>query len=221
MTTTRPALCALLWLASCHAAPGEPDRARLHTPEDFATDDAPLPGVDPFEAGEERLCFGVFHDGPCSAEMPVDGAGVHFYIYELRPGGPLTFQMVPDRDRVDGRVADRLLHGGHAWWGGGLHFDVPRDLSGWDDLHVSLRSRSEAFAEVEVSFGSGSGSRAVNASAYGYAADGDWHSLVIPLADFADLSVDLRAVTDAVVLGGGAGLAGEALKVDGVFLTRD
>jgi hypothetical protein len=216
----RSMLLVLLCLPACRAEPLEPDPSRLHLPSDFEAEDIFLEGPEPFVEGDERLTFGVFYEGGYSEIVPIDGIQVHYYIYETSPGGPLTYQQVQDKDRVEGLFADRILHNGQAWWGGGLHFTTARDLSAWETLHLSLKSSAEAFSEVEIGMGSSGRSVTVKASDYGYFADGNWHSLQIPMSDFAELGVDLEALTDAVVLGGGAGQSGEALKVDAVFMTR-
>lgn len=86
-------------------------------------------------------------------------------------------------------------------------------------MHLSLKSSWDAFAEVRVGMSPESAIESLDATDYGYAADGQWHSLEIPPADFAELGVDLRALTDALTLGGNTGASADALKVDGFYFT--
>ncbi|MCC6619880.1 MAG: hypothetical protein IT385_01415 [Deltaproteobacteria bacterium] len=213
-------LAVALALGACRDDAGDPDLDRLGPvvhPPGFGEE--PLPGPDPYEAGERRLSFGAFYEGGYSDLLAVDGQTIHYYIYMEEPSGLLTYQQLPDDDHVEGLVADRLVHGGRPWWGGGIHFDAARDLSGWGTLHLSLKSSSPAFSEVDIGMISEDGDATVAATDYGYEADGQWHTLAIPLDDLADAGVDLTAITAALTLGGGAGTGADALKIDAVYLT--
>ncbi len=61
----------------------------------------------------------------------------------------------------------------------------------------------------------------VRAPSYGWAADGAWHSLTIPVADFVAAGLDATQVAVPFVLSGGAGMGGEKLLVDDVYFTAD
>ena len=61
----------------------------------------------------------------------------------------------------------------------------------------------------------------MSAADYGFAADGDWHDLRIPLADLAALGLDLSAVTIAFSVSGGSGTAADTLLIDALYLTAD
>jgi hypothetical protein len=61
----------------------------------------------------------------------------------------------------------------------------------------------------------------VHAPGYGYAADGEWHSLTIPVADFVTAGLDATEVAAPFVLTGGAGSGGEKLLVDDVYFTAE
>jgi hypothetical protein len=209
----------LLAGTACREDAGDPDASRLGPivdPPGFFEE--PLPGPDPWVEGENRLSMGIFYEGAYSELLPINGTTTHYYIF-LGATGALTYQQVKDEDRIEGIVSDRILHAGGPWWGGGVHFDVPQDFTRWTTMHLSLKSVSPAFAEVQVGMSSEDNIESLDASAYGYAADGQWHSLEIPLADFAELGVDLQAVTDALTLGGLSGTSADALKVDGFYFT--
>jgi len=209
-----------LALGGCRADPGEADESRLGpVVGPPGADVEALPGPDPYVEGERRLSLGAFYEGGYSDLLAVDGQSIHYYIYLEQPGGPLTYQQIQDRDRVEGKTADRLVHGGRAWWGGGIHFDAPRDLRAWSAVHLSLKSSSAAFAEVGIGMASEGGDATVDATDYGYAADGQWHALVIPLEDLAEAGADLARVTAALTLGGGPGTSADALKLDALYFT--
>ena len=59
----------------------------------------------------------------------------------------------------------------------------------------------------------------VKASDYGYANDGEWHSLTIPLSDFETLGWDIRSVRSPMFFSGATpGQVGETLLVDDVYM---
>lgn len=211
-------MTAGLALAACRPDPGTPDYASQETfdlPDaaaDAADDTDFLEGPDPFEPGDQRLGYGAFYEGQTTTTIPVDDLSTFLYIYEN------TLGIEAADEHVEGLAADRLVHAGGPWWGMGIHFDTERDLSGWDTLHLNLRSADAAFADVEIGMND-SDTRAVMASDYGYANDDAWHHVVIPMSDLAAEGLDIAAVSAGLVLLGGSGDAGASLLVDGVYLS--
>ena len=180
----------------------------------------PPPDGDP----DARFQLGDFYDGAVS-----DGAS--------RYAGPITsvwdaaslFSVVRD-DVAEGQSAQRVTAGASGWLGFGVSYDKPIDVRAWKHLHVSLRSSvktSEPLltvtigSEKQVAVKQGA---SLLASKYGFHADGKWHELVIPLADFvpaapAGLPLDLSRL----MLGFGASLSkaepGATVDVDGLYLS--
>lgn len=196
----------LALLFACRPDPGAPS---YPDPEPW------LPGedddfyADPLGEGEERLGYGLFYEGARTEALVIDGVDNHFYVYEG------TFTVETTDDRWEGYVADELVNTGVGWWGGGVHWDVPRDLSGWETLHVV--ARSDTRADWSVGLVGGEEAR-VDVADYGMVADDAWRVLRIPLADLAD--ADLTAVTVGLLLVGTGGTAGDRVAIDGVYLTR-
>jgi hypothetical protein len=214
-------LVTLALVAGCRADPGAPDyssHADLRRPTIDAGVD--LRGPKPFVEGEERLALGLFYEGGASERVLIDGVGVHYYIFTLEGSGRLTYTQETSSDRVEGALSDRLVLEGTPWWGGGLIYDTPRDLSRWRVLAVSLRSSSPSLAALALRFQSGTPAREVSLDAreHGWAADGEWHSLRIPIAALEALGFDSRAVRAPFILGGTGGDSGESLLVDDLYL---
>lgn len=203
---------ALAALAGCRADSGPND---YESQEVFRLDAAPPPIDASTRPGERRLSLGAFYEGPADEIVPIDDLRTHFYIYED------TFSVAIDGgDRVEGSQSDRLSHRGGPWWGGGIHWDDPRDVSAWATLNISLKSRDASFGGLKLAMNNSDESQgAVELSTYGFAADGTWHDLAIPLADFAAAGVDLTRVAAPLVFVGGAGERGESVLVDAVFLS--
>lgn len=212
---------ALLTLTACRPDPGPDDYA---SQEAFRFDaGAPRPenyveGPDPWVEGEARLSVGLFYEGGATETVTIDDVTAHFYVYEN------TFAVVAEgQGQREGLSADRIVHAGTPWWGGGVHWDTPRDLSAYTTLHVSLRSADAAFREVKLGMTSGaegSASRVetqLPATDYGYSNDGAWHDLAIPIADFEAKGLDLGAVSIPLLLGGGSGTSAESLLIDDVY----
>jgi len=215
------ALAALTALAGCRADAAPADPALLddwESPAGFFPE--PLPGPDPYVAGTDRLGLGLFYEGGLSEFMPIDGSTSNYYIFEAFPGDPLTYGQLEDKARrVEGLVSARITHAGLTFWGGGIFWSSPRNVSRWQTLHVSLRSTAPSFAEISLGVKSANREFRVNATDYGYANDGEWHHLVIPLADFAEDGADFAALDSPFLFGGGAGQSGDFFNIDNLYWT--
>ncbi len=209
-------------LIGCRPEPGDPDYASQEA-FDFEREEPVvtfLPGPDPFEDGSQRLSMDIFYEGGASLRIPVDGVTRHFFIYADEFSGQLTFGVAPSNERIEGLASDEFTHAGGPWWGGGVHWeDVPQDLSRWGRLVISLRSDNAAFADVELAMEGGGGVGSVQAADYGYTNDGRWHTLIIPLVDFANQGVDLTSVSIPLRFGGDGGQAGDTLLMDNVYFS--
>ena len=196
----------LLLLLACRPDPGAPSyRDRL--PWVVEGDDF---YADPLAEGEERLSLGIFYEGVATESYRIDDVDNHFYIYES------TFSVETTDDRWEGYSADAFIHGNLAWFGGGIHWDVGRDLSDWDALHLVVQTADDVSWEVGLT-GGGVESR-VSVAEYGLVADNAWHELVVPLEDFT--GADLTSVTVALLLVGETGATGDRFVLDGVYYTR-
>ncbi len=208
----------LLLLLACRPDPGTPVYPDFDAASagDTGEDDDFYDGPDPWQEGEARLSLGVFYEGGSSDALPVDDVTRHYYIYDN------TYTQDIDLiDRVEGYQSDIIVHAGGDWWGGGVTWDAATDLSSWTTMYVSLSSGSDGFASVELHLTGGGTEASVNAGDYGYKADGSWHHLSVPLADFAAGGADLSSVTGPFVLVGGAGSSGDELHIDNLYFTAD
>lgn len=211
-------MSTLLLLLACRPDPGSPDYPDPSAVDsgDTGQEDDFYPGPDPWQEGEARLSLGLFYEGGASEALPVDDVTRHYYIYSA------TYSETVDViDRVEGYESAVIVHGGGEWWGGGITWDQPEDLGEWRTLHLSLRSGSDSFATLSLHLTGGGTEAIVAATDYGYSADGAWHHLAVPLADFASAGADLSSVTGPFVLVGTAGTAGDELRVDNLYMSGD
>ena len=200
----------LIALGACRLDPGDPQYPDWPV---FEQEDG-LPGPFPFEKGDERLSVGVFYEGLRTESIDIDGSTTNYFIFE----GTYT-QEVTD-DRVEGLLADEIfITDLQVWWGGGIIWDPPRDLTGWTTLHISLKASDALFETMTVGPQTNGADNVVNAVDYGFAADGEWHNLVIPMADL--LGADLANVTSPLLLLNGQGTTGSTLLVDDVYYTKE
>ena len=134
-----------------------------------------------------------------------------------------TVSQSTDIERVEGTFSDKIVHGGHGWWGTGVHIEdgSVRDLRGWTTLHISLRSAQPSFDTVFVRMESEGGNGEVDAADYGFVPDGNWHSISIPMTALEESGLDLSTITSPIGLGGLTGEAGDTLWVDNLYLTKD
>lgn len=200
--------------AGCRPDPGP---SRYDQQEPFPHDDGggeALPGPNPYQPGQKRLSIGAFYEGGASDVVAIDNMASNLYVYSD------TVTLLPDSDHIEGKTATRVTHAGLTWWGFGVHWMTPRDLSSWKTLHVSLKSSAAAFAAVDVGLNNAN-PVFVHLADHGWANDGSWHSLAIPVADFVTAGLDVTMVAAPFVLTGGMGSGGETMLVDDVYFTAD
>jgi hypothetical protein len=216
----RPILVMLasLALAGCRPDPGPSHYDQQEPfPGQDGGDDTLLPGPNPYVPGQARLSVGAFYEGGASQTIPVDNMTSNLYVYSD------TVTLVPDSDHIEGKTSTRATHAGMTWWGFGIHWMAPRDLSSWTHLHVSLKSHDEAFAAVDVGMNDSTSANPffLHATDYGYANDDQWHNLDIPVANFVSAGMNVSQVAAAFILSGGAGMGGEQLKIDDLYFTAE
>lgn len=220
-------LGATLILAGCRVEPGGTDYASQQISDFIDESDAGeamfLPGPHPYVEGEARLAFGPFYEGASSESIPVNDVTNFLFVFDAAGVSSLEIEAV--EDRVEGFSADALRLTGAAFWGMSIAFfdrnpgdggtPRPEDLSAYSTMFLSLKSSDGAFGDVRIAIGSSSGEGAVQASDYGYANDGDWHSLAIPLADFG--GADVTGIHTPLILGGNGTDAGDELLIDAFY----
>ncbi len=171
-------------------------------------------GPDPWVEGESRLSVGMFYEGDNSQLIEVNGITTHLYIYEN------TLALESDEVHVEGLSSYRITHNGGPWWGMGVHWDTPLDLSRWATLYVSFQSTT--FTNIEIGMNGTNDDRyIVNATTYGYTNDGAWHHLAIPLSDFTSKGLDLTAVSAPLSIGGAAANKGDFALIDNLYFTDE
>ena len=211
MSRTPLAAALALSLVACRADPGA---AAYPVNDTSAADTGPgLPeGPDPYVEGERRLDLGLYYEGGSSERVEINDVDTHYYIYEATYTEKVELQ-----DVVEGREAAKLEVGEKGWLGGGLTWDSPRDLSGWGVLALSLRSGDPGLAGLALHMQAGA--EAIRPLVdYGWAPDGQWHHLRVPLTDFAAAGANLSAVTGPYVLIAAGVSPGESLTIDDLYI---
>lgn len=214
----------------CRVEPGETDYASQQI-DDFVDDTDTgdstifLPGPDPYVQGEARLAFGPFYEGSASEEIPVNDVTNFLFVFET--GGRSTLEIVSSTDRIEGFESNVLRLTGTPFWGTSIAFlddspddggmPRPEDLSAFDTMHISFKSADASFDDIDIAIGSLGGEASVPASNYGWVNDGEWQTLDIPLADFADAS--LTTVTTPLIVSRAGGSEGDELLVDNFYYT--
>ena len=226
MKTFSPLFVLTLALGACSADPEEgpnyEDTGTASSDTGTGPDVEFYPGSEPYSEGTERLSIGIFYEGAASEQIEVDDTTTHYYIYSDEFTNQVTYETYPDtEDRLEGYLSDVIVHAGGDWWGGGVHWDTATDLSAWDTLHLSLKSADSGFSVTDVAMQSSGGTEGkLTLSNYGFATDGEWHSLQIPLADFESTGLNLSAVTAPFVLVAAGGSSGEELRIDEVYFSK-
>ena len=107
-------------------------------------------------------------------------------------------------------------------------------MTAWTTLYVSVKSSSEVLSPMQVGMGgnwesggscAGSGTKQnwVDLTEYGFATDGEWHHLAIPVSDL-DFCMNLAEVVEPFLLltsGLSPDDAGAQILIDNVYFTGE
>lgn len=195
---------------ACRPDVGDPDYPEI-TPYVDTDGDGALPGDVPFDGTTPRLSFGAFYEGGATDELLVDEENVFYFIYQ-------GYTQSPSPERVEGFTSSELTLTGNSWWGGGVQLDggTPADLSGWETMHIALNSEDESMLGLRLGMGGAGGEVRITPSDYGFAADGEWHVLNIPMSAFA--GADLTQVNLFLLIIADSGEAGTSVLIDDFYL---
>jgi hypothetical protein len=175
-------------------------------------------GSDPYEEGEQRAGIGDTYEGPSSDTIAVDDVNVFFYVYEDTIAAIQNFE-----ETAEGLYSQEWVSKGRGWWGGGIHHTTGTfDLSEYATLHIAMKSGSDEMADVSIGMitDGATSDATVSVADYGWANDGEWHAIEIPLVDFVAEGADLTAITSPLfLLGEGANTEGESIWFDDIYLT--
>ena len=190
----------------------------------------PFPPVppEPFEPGDQRLSVGYFYEGGRSATIEINTVTTDYFIFAIDPDEPVasrSFGEGVSTDRVEGKFSYEVTLNGSPFWGGGIIWFIPIDLSAWTTMFVSFKSSDPSFASFDITLQSGEGEEPagvnLNPTAYGYTNDGQWHFLEIPLQDAIDLGWDPFTVRSPFIVSAPGGTSGDVLLIDNLYFTKD
>ena len=150
--------------------------------------------------------------------IAVDDVDVFFYVWED------TFSAIQNfEEPAEGLYSLEWFSKGRGWWGGGIHHTTGSfDISMYNTLHLAMRSSSAEMADITVGMVSvdSTSDATVQAADYGWTADGTWHTIEIPLADFEAAGAELTAIeTPLFLVGENATTEGESIWFDDIYLT--
>jgi len=206
-----PIIATVAVSAACRPLPeGDPDYPDVVPFEDTG-DSGGLPGDTPFDGSTPRLSFGTFYEGDASDFLIVDDQTVNYFIYQ-------GYTQSTTSDRVEGFVSDELTLTADSWWGGAIQMaeGSTTDLSSWTTLHLALRSDDDSMEGFQLGMAGTGGEVRVTPGDYGFAADGEWHVLNIPMSIFGDIT--LTEVTIPVLIIAEGGQSGTAVQIDDLYL---
>jgi len=191
----------------------------------------PFPPIppDPFQVGDERLYAGYFYEGGRSDEILINTVSTDYFVFAIDPFEPVasrSFDEGTSTDRLEGRFSYEVTLNGSPFWGGGIVWFLPIDLSDWTTMFVGFKSSDPSFASFNITLQSGGPGEALSGvdldpTAYGYTNDGEWHFLEIPLQDAIDLGWDPRTARSPFIFGADRGDAGDVLLIDNLYFTKD
>jgi len=212
---------------ACRADPGEAD----YSSHVGIQNEAPFIESDnPFEPGTPRIGFGLT-ESEVTEDLGENSVSRFLFIFDTAGDGTgaFTLELYDSRVRTEGQRSLGMEVLGQGFWGVGMFWYIGQDISEFSNLYMSVQSSDPTFTNFPIAMQSGLDraidptessivEASVNASNYGWANDGEWHDLVIPLADFAAAGVDLRSIRSPWLLSGAGGDLGEVLRVDDVYI---
>lgn len=208
-------------LAACGDDYGTPDYSGH---ENLVPPNIKFDEPDPFVPGKDRLSVDVFYEGGRTETIKINGLRNYFFIFGFNEFGRDSFSLVPWRDRVEGEQSDQITLVGTDFWGGGIVWNEPIDLSGWNKLFVNFKSSDRSFARFDITLLYGRGetpaSVTLNPLNYGYVNDGEWHFLEIPIQDAIDRGFDPSLTRSPFIISAAGGDPGDRLLIDNLYLTR-
>ena len=209
--------CFIGLLGSCLPDAGDPPDYTDHADLIPPVETLPVIAPDPFQPGDARLAVGLFYEGGRSETIPINGLTTNYFIFEG------SYQQQTSTDRLEGQTSDELTLNGTSFWGGGIIWSEPIDLSDWTTMYVGFKSSDPSFENFDLTLQSGvtSTDTVLDPVAYGYTNDGEWHFLQIPLQDAIDAGFDPSTVRSPFIIGAAGGVAGEVLLVDNLYFTND
>ena len=227
-------------VGGCAADPGTPDyssqvgiRERV---AGVAVDPFPPIAPDPYQPGDERLSVGYFYEGGRSETIPINTVTTNYFIFVIDENTPvqtLTYSQDPSIDRLEGLESTKITLNDQSFWGGGIIWTQPIDLSDWTTMYVGFKSSDDSFARFNITLQWQDGrppnvpppdpARSLNLDprAYGYTNDGEWHFLRIPLQDAIDRGFDPSNTRSPFIIGGGTRNPGDVLLVDNLYFTKE
>jgi len=184
--------------------------------------------ADPGDPGDERLSVGYFYEGGRSVTIEINTVTTDYFIFALdvdRPVATRSFAESISTDRVEGLTSYEVTLNGSPFWGGGIIWFQPFDLSEWTTMFVSFKSSDPSFARFDITLQSGAGEEPagvnLDPTAYGYSNDGEWHFLQIPLQDAIDRGWDPLTTRSPFIVSAPGGEEGDVLLIDNLYFTKD
>lgn len=208
------AALSLLAVVACRGDPGIADyRTHVGVRDTSACPEGDfLPGPDPFQTGDVRIDLGIFYEGGSSEQLTLS-EGRNYFIFES------SYNQETTTERIEGCTSEAIILTGAPFWGGGIVYAEDQgaeaeDLSAFDTMRVSFLSRDASFADFEIAVQTEDAEFRIDVTEYGYANDGEWHNLEIPLADFTDDFTQIRAPFIFTAPGGDSG---DMLLIDNFY----
>ncbi|MGL1887618.1 MAG: PKD domain-containing protein [Reichenbachiella sp.] len=165
--------------------------------------------------------YGIFAEHPSSTtagKLSIgDGNTAAIYVWE---NTMLPVETTPS----EGLAAMAYTAGTVGWMGMGIHANNPINISafGCADGAMHLDLKTDQTNDFAIKMGTEGGTIAEilfnnGSDPYGFIRDGNWHSVVIPLSDFA--GIDYTNVTELFQFTAGSNITGE-IAFDNIYLTN-
>lgn len=150
--------------------------------------------------------FGVYTESTVASEFVLGTDGDLFVWEETLLTGPV--------DTYNGQDAISYVHNNKGWFGFAFTANQLYDLSAYENgfLNIAMKSSSSETLEMRINVGLAGGQITFEPGSdpYGFARDGQWHELQIPISDFEGLNAD--GVLHLLSISGGGNISDIAVS---------
>lgn len=154
------------------------------------------------ETMETTEFLGILTEAPNMPALTIDGSQVHLYIWDQ------TLSDISQGLPFEGEAALAFQSsGGAGWYGFGIFSDAGVDLRPFSNGYLNLALKTSDAQEFWVGVGDSDGSEAKiyfqpGENNYGFAHDGLWHFVRIPVSDLTAQGINLASAGNVFMAGG-------------------
>lgn len=153
--------------------------------------------------------------------------GVDAQLYIWPDGSSCSMSEEFVSDAPEGYKAQKCTAGSLGWLGWGIvpwngSAQTTADMSDFASghLHIYVKASDSSLSDLQIGISGGTDAWLTLAN-YGFAADGNWHHISIPISDFVAAGVDLTKISQYVMMRDESVTAGDTYYYDFIYWSKN